>query len=74
MARILCKYRGCTFLDGGVCSAIKIELDPDEGCLTFTQLGDPFDDDYWDDNEDLDGYDEWDDDDFEEDLYEDEDF
>jgi hypothetical protein len=62
MARIRCKYIGCTFLDDGICIATTIELDPDEGCLTFAQLGDPFDDDDWDDDE-LDGYEEWDDDD-----------
>jgi len=62
MARIRCKYIGCTFLDDGICIASTIELDPDEGCLIFAQLGDPFDDDDWDDDE-LDGYEEWDDDD-----------
>ncbi len=61
MARIRCKYSGCTFLDTGLCTATSIELDPDEGCLTFNQLGDPFDDDEWDDD-DLEGYEEWDDD------------
>lgn len=64
MARIRCKYIGCTFLDEGLCTATAIELDPDEGCITFTQIGDPFDDDDdWDNNDDLDGYEEWDDDD-----------
>lgn len=73
MARIRCKYIGCTFLDEGLCTATTIELDPDEGCLTFNQIGDPFDDDDdWDDNDDLDGYEEWDDEDeFSESLYED---
>ena len=61
MARIRCKYIGCTFLDDGICIATTIVLDPDEGCLTFSQLGDPLDDD-WDDD-DMDGYQEWDDDD-----------
>jgi hypothetical protein len=74
MARIRCKYIGCNFLDQGVCSATVIELDPDEGCLTFTQVGDPFeDDDDWDDD-DLDGYEEWDDeDDYSDSLYDDDD-
>ena len=62
MARIRCNYIGCTFLDDGICSATTIELDPDEGCHTFSQLGDPFDDD-WSDEDDLDGYEEWDDED-----------
>jgi hypothetical protein len=70
MARIHCKYIGCTFLDNGICGARTIELDPDEGCLTFSQLGDPFEDDDWNEDDDLDGYDEWDDDeDFGSSLY-----
>ena len=74
MARIRCRYVGCNFLDEGLCSAPIIELDPDEGCLTFVQLGDPFEDDEdWDDDE-LEGYDEWDDDDFDDSLYDDDDF
>lgn len=70
MARIRCKYNSCTFLDAGICNAATIDLDPDEGCLTYTQIGDPFEDD-WDDEEELDGYEEWDDDDFEDMLYDD---
>ena len=62
MARIRCKYIDCTFLEVGICSATTIELDPDEGCLTYSQIGDPFEDDDWDDEEDLDGYEEWEDD------------
>jgi len=77
MARIRCKYIGCSYLDQGLCSASLIDLDPDEGCLTFTPIGDPFDDDEddWEEDE-LDGYEEWDDeddDDFVGSLYDDED-
>ena len=72
MARIRCKYVGCVFLDDGLCSASVVELDPDEGCLTFSQAGDPYEDDDWDDDNSLDGYDEWDDEeDYEDSLYED---
>jgi hypothetical protein len=63
MARIRCKYIGCVYLDNGDCTATLINLDPEEGCLTFAQVGDPYDEE-WDlenDDEDLDGYDEWDD-------------
>ena len=74
MARIRCKYRGCTFLDDGICSAVSVDLDPEEGCLTFSQLSDPFEDEDWNEDDDLDGYDEWDDDDFDEDLYSDDDY
>jgi len=63
MARIRCNYIGCKFLDDGICSATTIELDPDEGCLTFSQLGDPSEDDEWTDEDDLEGYEEWDEDD-----------
>ncbi len=75
MARIRCKYVGCTFLDEGFCTATIVELDPDEGCLTFAQVGDPFeDDDDWGDEDDLDGYEEWDDeDDLSDSLFDDED-
>ncbi len=62
MARIRCKYIGCKFLDDGICIATTIELDPDEGCLTFSLPDDPLDDDDWDEDE-LDGYEVWDDDD-----------
>lgn len=75
MARIHCKYIGCILLENGICSATTIELDPDEGCLTFSQIDDPFEDDDWDDEEELDGYDEWDDDEgYDDVLYDDDDF
>ncbi len=76
MARIRCKYRGCTFLDDGICTATTVNLDPDEGCLTFTLLADPFDDDDEEWEDDLDGYEEWDDEDddrLSEPLFDDED-
>jgi len=72
MARIRCRYVGCAFLDNGICSATIVEIDPDEGCVTFSQPDDPFEDEDWDDIDDLDGYDEWDDDDdFSDTLYDD---
>jgi hypothetical protein len=75
MARIRCKYIGCTLLDNGICSATTVELDPDEGCLTFSVITDPFEDDDWDDEDDMDGYEEWDDDDdLNNAIYEDNDF
>ncbi len=76
MARIRCKYLDCTFLDGGICSATAIELDPDEGCLTFAQIGDSYEDEEWETDDDLDGYAEWDsddDDDLSDLLYDDDD-
>jgi hypothetical protein len=37
MPRIRCRYEECIFLDGGFCTAERIELDPEMGCLTFQQ-------------------------------------
>ncbi len=37
MPRIRCHYEDCIFLDAGFCSAEKIELDPESGCLTYQQ-------------------------------------
>ncbi len=74
MARIQCRYTGCVYLDDSFCSAATIQLDPDEGCLTFARRSrQDFDDDWDDENDDLadfqdEGYDDdWlnDDDDFE---------
>ncbi|MBI3159105.1 MAG: hypothetical protein HYZ26_05855 [Chloroflexi bacterium] len=36
MPRIRCFYEDCIHLDKGFCSALLIELDPDDGCLTFS--------------------------------------
>ena len=74
MAQIRCRYIGCHYLDNGICTASTVDLDPDEGCQTFSQLEDPFDEEDWDDDDDLDGYTEWDDeDDFSDTLYDDDD-
>ena len=63
MPRIRCRYIDCVYSDDGICGAATVLIDPDEGCLTYTQLGDVTSDD-WDD-EDLDEiWDVDDDDDF----------
>jgi hypothetical protein len=36
MPKIRCHYIDCAFLDDGYCSAALIELDPDEGCKTYS--------------------------------------
>ena len=69
MPKIRCLYVGCIYLEKGYCSAPMVNVDPDEGCLTFTQLDDPFEDDDWE--EELDGFEEWDDDDFDDDWFDD---
>jgi hypothetical protein len=44
MPRIRCHYLDCVFLDEGFCTAGSIELDPDEGCLTYKPSGNILDD------------------------------
>lgn len=36
MPRIRCFYDDCIFLKKGMCVAPAVELDPDDGCLTYT--------------------------------------
>jgi hypothetical protein len=64
MPRIRCRYLDCVYLEDGYCATGSIELDPDEGCLTYTHIGDVPEDEEWDEDE-LDEF--WDED--EEDLY-----
>ena len=53
MPRIRCLYLDCIFLDNGFCSAVAVEVDPDEGCLTYKRSGDfiedEIDDEEWED-------------------------
>ena len=50
MPRIRCFFDGCIYLERGYCTTEEIILDPDEGCLTFTQIDDlARDDDDWED-------------------------
>lgn len=76
MARIRCLYEDCVYLKKGICSAPMIELDPEDGCLTYSEeiggLNDPFleedeggIDDSWEDE----GFEELDELDFEDDDY-----
>jgi hypothetical protein len=37
MPRIRCRYMDCIFLEENFCGAAAIELDPDAGCLTYSQ-------------------------------------
>lgn len=37
MPRIRCRYVDCIYLESGFCDADQIDLDPELGCLTFTQ-------------------------------------
>ena len=65
MPRIRCFYLGCGFLDDGYCSAASVEIDPDEGCLTFTSTPEIADDDWIDETE----IDDWEDFEADDDLW-----
>lgn len=58
MARIRCHYLDCVFLDDGYCSAAAIEVDPDAGCMTFSPSSDTSTEDEWEEEEELE---EWED-------------
>ncbi len=52
MARIRCLYPDCIFLDEGYCTAAIIQLDPNQGCLTYKPEDDtslPLDESLWED-------------------------
>jgi hypothetical protein len=50
MPRIRCHYEDCVFLDEGFCAAAAVELDPEEGCLTYSPSGGASED-AWEENE-----------------------
>jgi hypothetical protein len=53
MARIQCRYLQCIHLDDGYCSALLVQLDPEEGCITYSQGSIESLDDDWNDDEDF---------------------
>lgn len=61
MPRIRCHYLDCILLDDGYCGAAAVELDPDEGCLTYARSTDAEDTEQeeWDEEAELE---EWEDD------------
>jgi hypothetical protein len=59
MPRIRCHYIDCSFLDDGHCSAAAVEIDPNEGCMTYSPTSDILPDDDWED--DSDELEEWED-------------
>ncbi|MGD8604685.1 MAG: DUF1540 domain-containing protein [Anaerolineales bacterium] len=54
MPKVKCKYYDCVYLDDNYCGAAAIEIDPDEGCLTYTRMDEMPEDEDWDDDEELD--------------------
>jgi len=77
MTHIICRASFCIFWDEGVCTSEEIEYEPENGCMTFQDVGDltleDDEDDDWgdddlfdeDDDDDWDGDDDDDDDDWE---------
>ncbi len=76
MAKIRCFYEDCVFLAKGYCAATTIELDPEDGCLTYSEDPVEFEDEsFLDDDDEFESFedDDWEDEGFEEiDLDEDE--
>ncbi len=67
MPRIRCLYEECVFLVKGYCNATSVELDPEDGCLTYSEdPGDLILKDYMGDNEEIQLDDTWEDAGFEE--------
>jgi len=73
MPRIRCRYEDCIFLDGGFCTAERIELDPEMGCLTFQRADEVVEEVVWEEEEELEEEEVLDDEDEEEELDWDED-
>lgn len=53
MSRIRCHYSDCIFLDEGYCGASAVEIDVEEGCMTYARAGEVSIDQAWQDNENL---------------------
>jgi len=68
MPKIRCHYLDCLFLDERYCSAAAIELNPDAGCLTYTPNEEAASAG-WDDDVELDDWDEMENDEEAEDIW-----
>ena len=58
MPRIRCHYLDCVFNDDGICAASAVELDPDAGCMTYSQSNKLIASEWEEEEEELE--DEWD--------------
>ena len=58
MPRIRCHYLDCAFLDDGFCSAAAVEVDPDAGCMTYSPNAEASTDENWDEEEELEVWEE----------------
>lgn len=68
MPKIRCHYLDCIFLDERYCSAAAVEINPEHGCLTYSP-NEESEAKSWDDDEDLDDWDEMNTDEDAEDLW-----
>ncbi len=59
MPRIKCHYVDCVFIDEGICSAAAVEVDPDEGCKTYSPAEGSAEEEDWDEDDEAA---EWEDD------------
>lgn len=53
MPRIRCHYIDCVFMDDGYCGSAAVEIDPDVGCMTYSQADELSDEDWDEEAEDL---------------------
>lgn len=53
MPPISCRYIDCIFLEESKCGAEMVDLDPDEGCLTYAAIDDIgiVEDDVWEEDD-----------------------
>ena len=68
MPRIRCRYVECIYVEAGFCGTDQIDLDPELGCLTFTQEEEdlPIDkEEEWEEEQGLDEDEEWEEDELE---------
>ena len=79
MPKIRCYYDDCIFLVKGLCNAPSVELDPEDGCLTYSDDPEDIDlviDIFDEEGDDIDDYedDDWESEGFEEINFDDEDY
>ncbi len=58
MPRIRCHYIDCAFQDDGYCSAGMVEIDHDQGCMTYSPTSEDSGEDDWDDAEEAEEWEE----------------
>ena len=76
MPKVRCFYDDCIFLAKGYCDAPSVEIDPEDGCLTYSDDPEDLDGDleiFDEDEADIDEFDEdWEDEGYEEINFDDE--